>query len=88
MGSKPYKILAGKFYKIKAEGKVKIANDVDAEILKTSADEKIDLLILGTEIKPASERLFLGPSVERILHEATCPVVIINAHNISAWTPL
>jgi nucleotide-binding universal stress UspA family protein len=74
----------GKFYKIKAEGKVKIANDVDAEILKTSTDEKVDLLILGTEIKPASERLFLGPSVERILHEATCPVVIINAHNISA----
>ncbi|MBU6197830.1 MAG: cation:proton antiporter [Cyanobacteria bacterium REEB446] len=74
----------GKFYKIKAEGKVKIANDVDTEILKTSTDEKVDLLILGTEIKPASERLFLGPSVERILHEATCPVVIINAHNISA----
>ncbi|MEB3316330.1 MAG: cation:proton antiporter [Candidatus Melainabacteria bacterium] len=74
----------GTFYKIKAEGKVKIANDVDAEILKTSTDEKVDLLILGTEIKPASERLFLGPSVERILHEATCPVVIINAHNISA----
>lgn len=73
-----------KLYKIKAEGRVKIANDVDAEILKTSNDEKVDLLILGTEIKPASERLFLGPSVERILHEATCPVVVINTHNVSA----
>lgn len=74
----------GKFYRIKAEGKVKIANDVDSEILKTSIDEKADLLVLGTEIKPASERLFLGPSVERILHEAVCPVVIVNTHSTTA----
>lgn len=39
----------------------------------------IDLIIIGTNIRPGSDRLYLGPRVENILENASCPVVIFNA---------
>jgi nucleotide-binding universal stress UspA family protein len=70
----------GKFYKVSARGKVRIANDLENEIISIATSENIDLIVLGTNIKPASERLFLGPSVERILKSANCPVIILNTY--------
>jgi nucleotide-binding universal stress UspA family protein len=70
----------GKFYKVSAKGKVRIANDLESEIVTITNSEDIDLIVLGTSIKPASERLFLGPTVERIIKNAHCPVVILNTY--------
>jgi nucleotide-binding universal stress UspA family protein len=37
-----------------------------------------DLIILSTDLRPGSDRLFLGPRVEYILEQANCPVMILN----------
>jgi nucleotide-binding universal stress UspA family protein len=34
---------------------------------------------LGTGLRSGSDRLFLGPRVEHILDNASCPVVVINS---------
>jgi nucleotide-binding universal stress UspA family protein len=43
------------------------------------AADGIDLVVLGTDLRPASDRLFLGPKVERVLNNSPCPVVVMNA---------
>lgn len=50
----------------------------ESVILELAADG-IDLVVLGTDLRPASDRLFLGPRVERILSRSSCPVVVMNA---------
>lgn len=65
-------------YNVNATSLARIGTDPETEILAAAAEEDIDLIILGTNVKPASERLFLGPNVERILRSAKCPVVILN----------
>lgn len=49
-------------------------------ILETAENERIDLVLLGTDVRTASERLFIGPRVERILLDAPCPVVVLNTN--------
>jgi Kef-type K+ transport system membrane component KefB/nucleotide-binding universal stress UspA family protein len=48
-------------------------------ILDTARINGMDLIILGTDVRSASGRLYLGPRVERILIQAECPVIIVNA---------
>lgn len=59
-------------------GMVEIGAEVEAVILETARDENIDLIVLGTDVRPGSDRLFLGPRVERILQSAPCPVMVVN----------
>ena len=61
------------------DGIVQIGRDPEHAILDFAKRETIDLIILGTDLRPGSQRLFLGPKVERILNNAACPVVIFNA---------
>ncbi len=49
------------------------------DVVLELARDGIDLVVLGTDLRPASDRLFLGPKVERILNNAACPVVVMNA---------
>ncbi len=53
--------------------------DPESIILDFAKKEQIDLIILGTDVRPASDRLFLGPRVERILLKSHCPVIVLNA---------
>ncbi len=39
---------------------------------------KFTLMLLGTDLRTDSDRLFFGPRVEQILADATCPVIIVN----------
>jgi Kef-type K+ transport system membrane component KefB len=48
-------------------------------ILNYAAETAVDMILLGTNLRPGSPRLFLGPRVERILNHAKCPVVVINS---------
>lgn len=57
---------------------VRVGRDAEQVILDYARDEGIDLILLGTDLRPGSQRLFLGPKVERILNNAPCPVVIFN----------
>lgn len=48
-------------------------------ILEVAKRLQVDLIVLGTDVRTGSDRLFLGPRVERILEEAPCPVLVVNA---------
>jgi nucleotide-binding universal stress UspA family protein len=58
---------------------VEIGVEPEAVILETARLRDVDLIILGTNIGVGSDRLYLGPRVERILSNAPCPVIVINA---------
>ncbi|MGE5445542.1 MAG: cation:proton antiporter [Ignavibacteriales bacterium] len=58
---------------------VRVGLDPETVILDVSNKERVDLIILGTGLRPGSDRLFLGPRVERILENALCPVIVINS---------
>lgn len=58
---------------------VRIGPDPETVIEDVVKKERIDLIILGTAIRPGSDRLFLGPRVERILKNVSCPVVVVNS---------
>ncbi|MCL4867577.1 MAG: cation:proton antiporter [Anaerolineae bacterium] len=49
------------------------------QVILTQARQRgVDLIILGTDVRLGSDRLFLGPRVEYILTNAICPVLVIN----------
>jgi nucleotide-binding universal stress UspA family protein len=64
---------------IRAEGEVQVGVEPEAVILETARQRDIDLIILGTSIAVGSDRLYLGPRVERILSNAPCPVIVMNS---------
>ncbi len=67
-----------KTYEVKAQAETRSASSVEKGILDYAQNKNIDLIILGTDLKPVSQRLFLGPSVEEILRNAPCPVIVLN----------
>ncbi|MFW5943468.1 MAG: cation:proton antiporter [Chloroflexota bacterium] len=50
----------------------------EEKIMEVAKSQAMDLVILGTNIRPGSSRLYMGPRVEKILSEAGCPVVVLN----------
>ena len=62
---------------VRTETDVRTGRDPESVILKLA--KKSDLILLGTDLRLGSNRLFLGPRVERVLVHAPCPVVVINA---------
>jgi Kef-type K+ transport system membrane component KefB len=62
-----------------AETVVHRGGKVEQVILDMAEKNQMDLIVLGTDLRPGSDRLFLGPRVEYILENATCPVIIVNA---------
>jgi Kef-type K+ transport system membrane component KefB len=42
------------------------------------AGRGVDLIVLGTSVRVGTQRLFLGPRVERLIREAPCSVVVLN----------
>jgi Kef-type K+ transport system membrane component KefB len=58
---------------------VRSGAEADEVILSVAADLNCALCILGTDIRPGSDRLFLGPRVEQILDGAPCPVLVLNS---------
>jgi Kef-type K+ transport system membrane component KefB/nucleotide-binding universal stress UspA family protein len=63
---------------IKTTTQLQVGPDPETVILETIIRKEIDLLILGTRIRPVGERLYLGPRIERLVNEATCTVIILN----------
>lgn len=65
-------------YGVEADTDVRLGRNPSEVILGRSERGGFDLVVLGTDLRTGSERLFLGPRVEKILDGATCPVVIVN----------
>lgn len=58
---------------------VEVGVDAESSILETAKERKFDLIVLGTDIRPGSEQLYIGPRVERVLNNAPCPVMLVNS---------
>lgn len=59
-------------------GAVRTGREADDVILEVAETEGVGMIILGTDVRPGSDRLFLGPRVERILDRARSPVLVFN----------
>ncbi|MGB3653348.1 MAG: cation:proton antiporter [Rivularia sp. (in: cyanobacteria)] len=53
----------------------------EMEILNFAANEGFDLIILGSNIRMVTGRVFFGHRVDAILNKAHCPVAVITAIN-------
>jgi len=52
--------------------------EVGGQLLETVARKRIDLLVLGTHARRGVKRLFDGSLTERLVHEASCPVLVVS----------
>jgi Kef-type K+ transport system membrane component KefB/nucleotide-binding universal stress UspA family protein len=68
----------GEGYGVRTEPLVQEASEIETAVVDTVTARAIDLVILGTDVRPASERLFLGPRVERMLATLPSPVLVVN----------
>lgn len=55
-----------------------IMSDTTVSAITERAGDGVDLLILGTNIRAGSSRLYLGPKVEQLLAEIPCSMIIFN----------
>ena len=58
---------------------VEIGLNPENVIVRTAQNNNFDFLILGSDVRPGSDKLFLGPRVERILSNCSCPVLVVNS---------
>jgi Kef-type K+ transport system membrane component KefB len=70
--------IMGEALGVRTQTEVRAGVSPEAVILELARDG-IDLIVLGTDLRPASDRLFLGPKVEQVLNNSACPVVVMNA---------
>lgn len=69
----------GESLNVNTFAEVEVGTDAETTILETAKDKNFDLIVLGTDIRPGSEQLYIGPRVERVLNNAPCPVLIVNS---------
>ncbi len=69
----------GRSMGVRSRATVREGEDPETVILRELELKSPDLLVIGTDVRPGSERLHLGPRVERILFGAQCPVLILNS---------
>ncbi|NJP06366.1 MAG: universal stress protein [Chloroflexaceae bacterium] len=64
---------------VQVDTTVRPATDPETAILEVAHEAEIDLIILGTNVRAGTERLYLGHRVEYILQHAHCPVIVVNS---------
>ncbi|MGQ9642389.1 MAG: cation:proton antiporter domain-containing protein [Ignavibacterium sp.] len=69
----------GDSFQVKTFTRVEIGDFPEDVILRAASEYGFDLVVLGTELKPGTEKLYLGPRIERILNDCTCPVAVFNS---------
>ena len=61
---------------INLKTELKVGNPAET-ILKTIEEEHIDLVIMGNSGKHGLDRFLLGSVAEKVLRNATCPVLVV-----------
>ena len=51
----------------------------EREILKFAHEEQVDLIVLGSNIRMVTGRVFFGHGVSAILNQANCPVAVLSS---------
>ncbi len=69
----------GESFNVNTFAAIEIGEEPDLVILSIASEKNFDLIILGTDVRPGSDKLYLGPRVEKILNNAPCPVIIVNS---------
>jgi Kef-type K+ transport system membrane component KefB/nucleotide-binding universal stress UspA family protein len=65
---------------VATEAVVEEGNQRPEDVIARIANENsMDLIVVGTSVRPASTRLYMGPRVENIIQQAQCPVLIFNS---------
>jgi Kef-type K+ transport system membrane component KefB/nucleotide-binding universal stress UspA family protein len=60
------------------EFKVLKGNNPEREILNFAQQQQVDLIVLGSNIRMLTGRVFFGHLVDAILNHATCPVAVLS----------
>lgn len=68
----------GTAYGVATEGMVQWGDTPEEKIKEIAEANNMDLIIVGTNIRPGSSRLYLGPRVENIIQLSACPVIVFN----------
>lgn len=68
----------GEAFDVNTEALVVKGQSPEKMISEIAESNNIDLIIVGTNIRPGSNRLYLGPRVENILQMSPCPVIVFN----------
>lgn len=68
----------GDAFGVKTETMVEHGKSPEDKIHEIATENDIDLIIVGTNIRPGTNRLYLGPRVENILEASPCPVLVFN----------
>lgn len=63
----------------RAETSIRFGTNTESEVLAQIARGNYDLLVLGTSIMVGTRQLYLGPTVERLLAQSPCPVLVLNS---------
>lgn len=71
----------GEAMDIRTQAVVESGESPEQVIKGFTIDNNIDLIILGTNVRPGSHRLYLGPRVEKILEQTDCPVLVFNTYS-------
>lgn len=66
-------------YGITAETEVRVSQEPGSEILASTSHLRADLMILGISVRAGTDRVFLGPRVERILRDSPVPIIVVNS---------
>ncbi|AFH50506.1 Kef-type K+ transport system, membrane component [Ignavibacterium album JCM 16511] len=69
----------GESFQIRTFTRIEVGESPENVILRAANEYEFDLVVIGTEIKPGTEKLYLGPRVERILNNCSCPVAVFNS---------
>ena len=59
-----------------------LRGDVAEEIVKTAAEKNVDLIVMGTHGRKGLEKVLLGSVAERVIKNATCPVMTVNPYRV------
>ncbi len=59
--------------------RLEIGINPETVILNIAKENKFDLVILGSDVRPGSDKLYLGPRVEKVLANCICPVLVVNS---------
>jgi Kef-type K+ transport system membrane component KefB/nucleotide-binding universal stress UspA family protein len=63
---------------VSTSGEAVVASTPERGILDAASNHGVDLIVMGTGVRPGGLNLFLGPRVERILATSDRPVVVFN----------
>lgn len=63
---------------IDCSGSVRIDNSISGCVIKTAERRDCGLIVLGTNVRPGGDKLYLGQEVEKVLRSKSCPVIVLN----------